>query len=58
MSQGAKGVQTIVGKGKVVRRVEDIAYLEASLTDSDGATIATATAIARVVSLAQAKTAV
>jgi acyl-coenzyme A thioesterase PaaI-like protein len=48
----------IVGKGKVVRRVGDIADLEASLTDSGGATIATATAIARVIPLTQAKTAV
>ena len=48
----------IVGKGKVVRRDGDIAYLEASLTDAGGATIATATAIARVIPLTQAKTAV
>jgi acyl-coenzyme A thioesterase PaaI-like protein len=48
----------IVGNGKVVRRVADVAYLEASLSDSRGATIATATAIARVIPLDQAKTAV
>jgi uncharacterized protein (TIGR00369 family) len=48
----------IFAKGKVVRRVGDIAYLEASLIDSGGAIIATATAIARVIPLTQAKTAV
>jgi hypothetical protein len=36
----------------------DIAYLEAALTDSGGATIAGATAIARVIPLTEAKTAV
>ena len=48
----------IVGKGKVVRRDGDIAYLEAPLTDEAGVTIAIATAIARVIPLAQAETAV
>jgi uncharacterized protein (TIGR00369 family) len=48
----------IVGRGRVVHRDGDIAYLEASLTDSSDATIATATAIARVIPLTQAKTAV
>lgn len=41
-----------------MHRDGDIAYLEASLTDSGDATIATATAIARVIPLTQAKTAV
>jgi acyl-coenzyme A thioesterase PaaI-like protein len=36
----------IVANGKVVRRDGDIAYLNASLTDAGGATIATATATA------------
>jgi uncharacterized protein (TIGR00369 family) len=48
----------IVGRGGVVHRDGNIAYLEASLTDSGDATIATATAIARVIPLTQAKTAV
>jgi uncharacterized protein (TIGR00369 family) len=48
----------IIGKGKVVQRVGDVAYLDASLIDPAGATIATATAIARVIPLAEATTAV
>ena len=48
----------IVGRGRVLHRDGDIAYLEASLTDSGDETIATATAIARVIPLTQAKTAV
>ena len=47
-----------VGRGRVVRRDGDIAFLEAGLTDEKGATIATATATARVIPLAQAPTAV
>ena len=48
----------IVGKGRVVHRAADIAYLEASLSDSNDATIAVATATARVIPLAIAQTAV
>ena len=48
----------IVGKGRVVRRDGDIALLEASLVDSDQAVIATATATARVIPLAEARSAV
>lgn len=48
----------IVGRGRLLHRDGDIAYLEASLTDSGDATIATATAIARIIPLTQAKTAV
>ena len=48
----------LVGRGRVVRRDGDIAFLEAGLTDEKGATIATATATARVIPLAQAPTAV
>jgi uncharacterized protein (TIGR00369 family) len=47
----------IVARGKVVRRVGDVAYLEASLTDAGGETIASATAIARVIPLGQARSA-
>src|SRR5262245_9582603 len=48
----------IIGKGRIVRREGDIAHLEASLFDSSDAAIATATAIARVIPLAHAPTAV
>lgn len=48
----------VVGKGRVVQRDGDLAYLEAELVDSDGVTIATATATARVIALDQARTAV
>jgi len=48
----------IVGKGRVVHRDGDIAYIEASLRDSNERTIAVATATARVIPLAVAKTAV
>jgi uncharacterized protein (TIGR00369 family) len=47
----------VVGKGRVVHRVGDVAFLEAALLDSDGARIATATATARVIPLAQARSA-
>ena len=48
----------IVGKGRVVHRDADIAYLEASLSDSNDVTIAVATATAKIIPLAVAKTAV
>jgi uncharacterized protein (TIGR00369 family) len=44
----------IVGKGRVVRRDGNLAYLEASLTDSDDAVIATATATAHVIDVHEA----
>jgi hypothetical protein len=40
-----------------VHRDGDLAFLEASLVDSEGAEIATATATARVIALAQARSA-
>jgi uncharacterized protein (TIGR00369 family) len=39
----------LVGKGRVVHRDRDIAFLEGSLTNSDGAVVATAAATARVI---------
>ena len=48
----------LVGKGRVVRREGDLALLEASLLDSDDLTLATASATARVIALADAATAV
>jgi uncharacterized protein (TIGR00369 family) len=47
----------VVGKGRIVHREHDLAFLEASLLDSDGATIATATATARVIPLDQSRSA-
>jgi hypothetical protein len=43
---------------RVVERVGDVASLEALLTDEDGRHIATATAVARVIALADAGSAV
>jgi len=48
----------IVGKGRVVHRDGDIAHLEASLSDSKDTTLAIATATAKVIPLAVARTAV
>ncbi|MFD0853790.1 PaaI family thioesterase [Actinomadura adrarensis] len=48
----------IVGRGRVVHRDGDMAFLEASLTGVDGATLAAATATARVIPLADAAGAV
>ena len=48
----------IAAHGRVVQRNGEIASLDASLSDSSGATIATATATARVIPLAGAATAV
>ena len=48
----------IVGRGRVVHRAGDIAVLEASLIDANSATIAVATATARVIPLANASAAV
>lgn len=41
----------LIGRGRVVLRKGDLAYLKASLVDPDGAVIATATATARVIAL-------
>lgn len=48
----------LVGKGRVVRREGDLAFLEASLLDSDDLTVATASATARVIALEDAASAV
>jgi len=45
----------VVGKGRVVHRDSDMAFLEASLLDSHGTLIATATAAARVIALDRAR---
>ncbi len=38
----------MVGKGRILQRVGDLAFHEASLIDSNGKTVASATATARV----------
>ena len=48
----------LVGRGRVVHRAGDLAFLEAELLDSGKAVIATATATARVIALADARRAV
>jgi uncharacterized protein (TIGR00369 family) len=48
----------VVGKGRVVKRDGDLAHLAATLVDSAGTTIATATATARVIPIDQAPSAV
>jgi uncharacterized protein (TIGR00369 family) len=45
----------LVGRGRVVHRDGDLAFLEATLLDGDGAVIATATATARVIALRDAR---
>ena len=47
----------ITGIGRVVHRDGELAFLEATLADSDGTVIATATATARVIALDQARSA-
>ncbi|WP_406733444.1 PaaI family thioesterase [Streptomyces sp. NBC_01794] len=47
----------LLGNGRVVHRVGDIAHLEASLSDSDDMVIATASATARVIPLSGAESA-
>lgn len=47
----------VVGKGRVVHRDGDLAFLEASLVDSQGVLIATATATAQVIPLNRARSA-
>jgi acyl-coenzyme A thioesterase PaaI-like protein len=44
----------IVGRGRVVHRDRDLAFLEAELVDGGGEVVATATATARVIALGQA----
>jgi uncharacterized protein (TIGR00369 family) len=48
----------ILGKGRIVHRDRDLAFLEASLFDAAGAVITTATATARVIARSDAPTAV
>jgi uncharacterized protein (TIGR00369 family) len=47
----------LTARGRVVHRDGDLAFLEASLADADGAVVATATATARVIALEQARSA-
>ena len=47
-----------IGRGRIVRRDGDLASIEASLADSGGETVATATATATVIPLAEARAAV
>jgi acyl-coenzyme A thioesterase PaaI-like protein len=47
----------VAGKGRVVHREANAAFLEASLLDDRGTLIATATAIARVIPLSEARSA-
>jgi uncharacterized protein (TIGR00369 family) len=43
------------GRGRVVHRHGDLAFLEAELADSDGVVLTTATATARVIPLSSAQ---
>jgi acyl-coenzyme A thioesterase PaaI-like protein len=45
------GPGRLVGRGRVLHRRGDVAFLEATLTDAAGATVATATATIRVIPL-------
>ena len=47
----------IIGRGRVAHRDGDTAFLEASLADTSGTTVATATATARVIPLEEARAA-
>jgi uncharacterized protein (TIGR00369 family) len=47
----------IIGKGRVLHREGELAFLEASLTDSDGHLLARASATARVIALEDARSA-
>ena len=47
----------VVGRGRVVRREGDMATVEASLVDSAGTLVATATALAQVIPLERARSA-
>lgn len=44
----------IIGKGRIVHRDGDLAFLEAAIFDGDRAVIAAATATARVIALSDA----
>lgn len=48
----------LTGRGRVVRREGDLAFLEGSLVDDGGLTVATASATARVIDLEDAASAV
>jgi uncharacterized protein (TIGR00369 family) len=48
----------VVGRGRVVHRTGDMAYVEAELVDADDAPIATVAAHARVIALDEARAAV
>lgn len=48
----------VIGRGRIVHRAGDLAHLEASLVDVAGEAVATATATARVIALADAPSAV
>jgi acyl-coenzyme A thioesterase PaaI-like protein len=48
---------TLRGRGQIVDRDGDIVHLEASLIDADGVLLTTATATAKVIPLAQARSA-
>jgi uncharacterized protein (TIGR00369 family) len=47
----------VVGRGRIVHREGDMAFLAAALIDVHGTTVATATATARVIALDQARSA-
>ena len=47
----------LFGRGRVVNRDGDLAFLEATLVDAQGLVIATASATARVIALSRARTA-
>ena len=47
----------VIGKGRLVHRDRDLAFLEALLLDASGATVASCTALARVIPLDQARAA-
>jgi acyl-coenzyme A thioesterase PaaI-like protein len=48
---------TFKARGRVVHRDGDLAFLEASLANSEGEVVATATATARVIAMADARSA-
>jgi uncharacterized protein (TIGR00369 family) len=47
----------LIGRGRVVHRDGDLVFLEASLADTQGTVVATASATARVIALASARAA-
>jgi uncharacterized protein (TIGR00369 family) len=48
----------VVARGRILRRVGDVAVVEARLVDDDGDDIAIATSTARVIPVSEARTAV